>query len=116
MKVELQKKPDQVWSALYHRFCETMEMSKRKNGGTVNLNSSAIVGLVDLPIVYRLWNGRKCSAVPLARGLSRLRLNKNSIVPIRINDFGHEIDNADRELYERSDTICQKNEVFSYRV
>ena len=49
-------------------------------------------------------------------GLSRLRLNKNSIVPIRINDFGHEIDNADRELYERSDTICQKNEVFSYRV
>ena len=71
-----------------------MEMSKRKNGGTVNLNSSAIVGLVDLPIVYRLWNGRKCSAVPLARGLSRLRLNKNSIVPIRINDFGHEIDNA----------------------
>lgn len=93
-----------------------MEMSKRKNGGTVNLNPSAIVGLVDLPIVYRLWNGRKCSAVPLARGLSRLRLNENSIVPIRINDFGHEIDNADRELYERSDTICQKNEVFSYRV
>jgi len=66
-----------------------MEMSKWKNGGTVNLNPSAIAGLVDLPIMYRLWNGRKCSAVPLARGLSRLRLNKNSIVPIRINGFGH---------------------------
>lgn len=23
MKVELQKKPDQVWSTLYHRLCET---------------------------------------------------------------------------------------------
>ncbi|MEE0808549.1 MAG: hypothetical protein U0L84_04225 [Acutalibacteraceae bacterium] len=42
MKVELQKKPDQVWSTLYHRFYETMEMSKRKNGGTVNLNPSML--------------------------------------------------------------------------
>ena len=90
MKVELQKIPDQVWSTLYHRFCETMEMS--------NLE----------------WQKVFCRTC--GEGLSRLRLNKNSIVPIRINDFGHENDNVDRELYERSDTICQKNEVFSYRV
>ena len=33
MKVELQKKPDQVWSTLYHRFCETY--------GNVQTNSMA---------------------------------------------------------------------------
>ena len=99
MKVELQKKPDQVWSTLYHRFEKPMEMSKRKNDGTININPSAIARLVDLPIMYRLWNGRKCSAVPLARDFSRLRLNKNSILPIRINDFGYKFQDKvqDRE-------------------
>ena len=38
MKVELQKKPDQVWSTMYHRFCEIYGNVQMKNGGTVNLN------------------------------------------------------------------------------
>jgi hypothetical protein len=42
MKVELQKKPDQVWSTLYHRFCETYGNVQMKNGGTVNLNPSML--------------------------------------------------------------------------
>ena len=68
MKVELQKKPDQVWSALYHRFCETMEMSKRKNDDTVNLNPIRYVGLVDLQIMNLLWISEKCFAFRLAKG------------------------------------------------
>jgi len=57
--------------------------------------------------MYRLWNGRKCSDVPLARGFSRLRLNQNSILPIRINDFGHEVDDADiRIMLDGNHTVA----------
>ena len=52
MKVELQKKPDQVWSTLYHRFCEiycqeSYCRSQQQGAGIMKTNNRDF----DIPVV-----------------------------------------------------------------